>query len=365
MAAIAPEDEFVCFLDPASAGRFTLSSDNVRTVRVETTDAPSHAASHTGNRSIRDVLAMTRAVAREPLDVFFFPSVYTWFPLPPLMPSVVTLHDVIPERFPELTLPSTRTRVLWWLKVRLALLQAKRVLTVSEFSARDIARTLKVRPRRISVASEAPSPVFAPGSSQTVRETARKYGLPDSASWFIYVGGFNPHKNVIDIVNAHASLARELGDAAPYLLLVGPMEEDVFHGNRVAIGRAIADAGTQPLVIWTGFVPDEDLRQLDTGAIALLLPSEAEGFGLPAIEAAACGTPVVATTESPLPDLLVGGGIFVRPGDKQSMLTAMRRLATDPRLRSEMGEAARRRALALDWKTGARSAIDALRRAAA
>jgi glycosyltransferase involved in cell wall biosynthesis len=365
MAAIAPEDEFICFLDRASARRFSLSAPNVRTVCVDVSEAPSHAASHTGNRSIRDVFAMSRAVSREKIDVFFFPSVYTWFPLPPLLPAVVTLHDVIPERFPELTLPSARARILWWLKVRLALLQARRVLTVSEFSARDIARTLNVRRARISVASEAPSPVFVPGAAETIRETARKYLLPEGAAWFIYVGGFNPHKNVIDIVHAHASLLKELGGEGPYLLLVGPGDEDVFHENRAAIERAIADAGTERFVIWTGFVADEDLRQLDSGALALLLPSRAEGFGLPAIEAAACGTPVIATTESPLPELLEGGGIFVNPGEVSSLLSAMRRIVAEPAVRRTMGDIARRRAAMLTWAAGAQSAIAALHESAA
>ena len=116
------------------------------------------------------------------------------------------------------------------------------------------------------------------------------------------------------IVSAHAELSREPGADAPLLLLVGDAEGDVFHSEVDAIRRSIDAAESGSSVRWLGFIPDDELSALLSASIALVIPSESEGFGLPAVEAAACGTPVIATLESPLPQLLEGGGLFVAPG---------------------------------------------------
>jgi glycosyltransferase involved in cell wall biosynthesis len=365
MVARAPEEEFVCFLDPLAASRFDLEGPNVVRRVVRQSRPPAQAAAAEGSRSLADMLRLTRAVWREPLAVFFVPSVYTYFPLPPGLPAVVTVHDAIAERFPTLTLPSRRARLFWRLKVGLALHQARLVLTVSDYAAREIAEMLRVRPSRLRVATEAPASAYRPSEPGAIAAAAARAGLPAGASWFVYVGGFSPHKRVDAIVRAHAAMARDTGTGAPHLLLVGATSGDVFLGDQPRIRRAITEAGTEALCHWTGFVPDDELRHLHSGAIALLLPSMSEGFGLPAVEAAACGTPVIATTASPLPQLLEGGGVFVPPGDEAALAAAMRRLLTDPAARLAMGRQARRRAQALTWERTADSALAAIREAAA
>lgn len=356
-------DEFVCFVDDRAARQFDLPAPNVRLVRVAQSVAPTEAASADGSRSLRDMWRLTRAVAREPLDVFFFPTVYTYFPVPPSLPAVVTVHDAIADRFPALTLPSARARLFWRLKVRMALAQSPIVLTVSDYAARDVSRTLGVAPDRLRVAVEAAAPVYRPSeSAEAIASVASRAGVADGQRWFIYVGGFNPHKHVDLLVRAHAELARDSADP-PLLLLVGDATSDPFHGARAQIHAAIAASGTESLVRWTGFLSDEDLRHLLSGAVALVLASECEGFGLPAVEAAACGTPVIATTESPLPELLKGAGFFVAPRDVTALVAAMRRLDTDRDARDGMARCAKVRASALSWPRAARSTLAALREA--
>lgn len=127
---------------------------------------------------------------------------------------------------------------------------------------------------------------------------------------------------------------------------------------------AIEHGGSGHRVIWAGFVPDAELAHLHSAALALALPSESEGFGLPAVEAAACGSPVVATTESPLPGLLEGGGFFVPPGDAGALTDSLRKLATDPALQRRMGDRALDRASRLSWPHSAGLAMAALYEAA-
>lgn len=365
MAPMALSDEFLCFGDRRAFDAWPHRFPNVRCIEVEQHVSPTVAAGADGNRSPADMLRLTRAVRRERPDVFFSPSVYTYFPLPLGLRAVVTVHDTIAERFPHLTLPTARARLFWKLKVGLALKQARLVLTVSEYSARSISDVLGVPRARIRVAVEAPSPAYQPSAEQEVRDAMRRVSLPPDARYFVYVGGFNPHKRLDVIVDAHARVARECEARPPHLLLVGTTTEDVFHGDRARLREQIRELGTESLVHWPGFIPDAELRPLLGGAVASLLASECEGFGLPAIEAAACGTPVIATVESPLPELLEGGGFFVRPGDVDELARAMAALLGDMALRERMGTAARQRTLQLTWEGCAAAALGAIREAAA
>ena len=365
MVAGFPDVDFVFFVDRWARESISLVAANLGLVAVDQGSAPTRAAAAGGYRSPLDMLRLTRAVAKSSIDVFFSPSVYTYFPLPPGLPAVVTIHDAIAERFPALTLPTRRARLFWNAKVRLAVWQARLILTVSEYSARDLVSVLKIPVGRVRVTSEAPSSLYRPSETRDeIAKAAAEIGLPRGARWIIYVGGFNPHKHVDLIVNAHAACRPAAGEAPLYLVLVGDVGRDVFHSDAARIRAAITLAGTTGQVIWAGFVPDEKLRHLHSGAVALLLPSACEGFGLPAVEAAACAAPVIATTESPLPELLEGGGLFVRPGDEAGLLAALRSLLTDEPMRRRMGEIARNQAAKLSWKRSARLAMQALQEAA-
>ena len=264
MVTLAPEHTFLCFGDRRAFDAFPLDAPNVECIEVALDASPTLAAAADGARSVPDMLRLTRAVRTAAPDVFFSPSVYTYFPLPLGMRAVVTIHDAIAERFPHLTLPSARARLFWKLKVKLAIAQADVVLTVSEYSRRDLQRVLGISPQRLRVAVEAPAEAYHPVPIAESRAAARDVGVPDGAGWFTYVGGFNPHKRIDLIIRAHAAIAKG-AVVPPHLLLVGTTTGDVFHGESGRLRHLIDECGTTALVHWTGFVPDERLRQLHAG----------------------------------------------------------------------------------------------------
>lgn len=356
---------FLVFLEEHNVERLGTLPANVTVVPVACAVSQTESASADGYRSPRDLLRMSAAVRRVRPDVMYFPTVYTYFPLPPGVQGVVTIHDAIVERFPELTMPSWRARMFWKLKVNLALRQCPVILTVSEFAADDVSQHLSVSRERLRVSGEAPSAVYRRGSSSARRKAVlAPYGLTQRDRWFTYVGGFNPHKRLDVLIEAHGRLAAE-SENPPHLLLVGSLSGDVFHGCREELTRSIERLGTGHLVHWTGFVSDEDLAVLHEGALANVLASMCEGFGLPAVEAAASGTAVIATTESPLPQLLAGGGLFVRPADVDALHAALRTMATEPETRRAMAEIAHERAHAMDWGAAAANVLAAIVEAAA
>jgi len=362
MIELGTDDEFLCYGDAHAFSAWPApSGPRVTLIDVPMRESPTAAATSTSRRSVRDMFRLTRAVGRDRPDVVFFPATYTYFPIPPGVPGVVTVHDTIPERFPHLTLPSASARLFWHLKTRLALWQCRVVLTVSDHAARSIVAVMQVPRERIRVTTEAPAQAYRPTPEEAQASAAVRAGVPERTPWFVYVGGFNPHKRVDTILRAHAAVAGAC-DPAPHLLLVGARSE-AFHGETTKLDAIVRNLGTGPLVHWLGFVPDEALVPLVGGARALVLPSEAEGFGLPAVEAAACGTPVIATRESPLPELLEGAGCFVNPGDDVAIERGMHEML-DPERRTAYAAVARQRAAVMSWETAARIALDAIREAA-
>lgn len=345
--------DFVLFVDAHTRSKWPMP-DGAGYVVVPTTEAPTVAASASGRRSVRDLLAMTRAVARAPLDVMFYPSVYSYFPAVTRARVVLGVHDVIAEDHPRLVFPHRRQRLMWAAKGRLARWQADHIVAVSEHSKAGIVRRFGWPPERVRVVGEAPDPVFRPvGDTAAIGRALARHGLGPAARFIVYLGGLNPHKNLGALFGALAGLRREARFADLRLLLVGPAESDTFTPGALEARRAVARLGIEAAVGFTGYVPDDEVACLLNAARALVLPSFDEGFGLPAVEAAACGTPVVATRNSPLPRLLEGGGLFVDPHRPEELRAALARLLGDEAGRRQTGRVARERARALTWQRAA------------
>ncbi len=353
------EHEYVLFLDDHTAAK--LGPLAARTVEIPTTAGQADAASATGRRGISDMLRMGRAVAGEGLDIMYFPSVYSYYPVLSRVPVVVGFHDTIAERYGQVVFPSFATRLAWNAKVALARFQSRALITVSEWSRDSLAEVFNVPKSRIFVTPEAASDAFAVRHEEArKRAWLAERGLQQDLAYFIYVGGFNPHKNLHRIIEAFARCCQGTPDRDLGLILVGDYEGDNFFADVDLLRKEIARHGLESRVHFAGFVPDDDLRPLHEGALALLIPSLEEGFGLPAVEAAACGAPCVATRNSPLPQLLEGGGIFVDPERTDELTTALLSLANDEELRSKLAATALERSNLLTWKVTADSTRDAL-----
>jgi alpha-1,3-rhamnosyl/mannosyltransferase len=354
-----PSNEYVLFLDTATEA--DLEGLAVRSVRPRTSVSQAGAASARGRRSLRDLWAMGRAVAREQLDLMYFPSVYSYFPVLGRVPVAVAFHDAIAEHHGRLVFPTRSTRWMWKLKASLARYQARGILTVSDWSRDALAEWFGIPRDRIFVTPEAPSAIFEPAPDPSRRRVwLREHGLPSEDPYLIYVGGFNPHKNLGTLLQAFGDHVQKDADSWLRLLLVGDYAGDVFHADVATLREQIVQIGLEERVHFAGFVPDEDLRHLYSGALACVLVSLEEGFGLPAVEAAACNTPCLATRNSPLPDLLAGGGVFVAPDDRNALREGIDRLVSDPMYRDRLAATARERARALSWSATAEATRRAL-----
>jgi alpha-1,3-rhamnosyl/mannosyltransferase len=352
-----PDNEYILFVDSHTAEQ--LDPLPARCVTPSTSQAQGDAASARGQRKLGDMWRMGRAVANEQLDVMYFPSVYSYYPVPGRTPVAVAFHDVIAERHGAVVFPTRWNRWMWGAKARLARRRARALITVSEWSRRALSELFGTPIDEIYVTLEAPSPAFRPApETETRRHWLKDRDLPEGADYFIFVGGFNPHKNLPALIDCFAEVAQTRPNL--HLILVGDYEGDVFHIDVEALLARIAMHGLERRAILAGFVPDEALRHLFTGARALVIPSLEEGFGLPAVEAAACGTPCIATTQSPLPELLEGGGLFVDPDDRAGLTRAMAQLADDEEARRALGAAALECARALSWRATAEATRKAL-----
>ena len=347
-------NEYVFFLDAHTARE--VGPLPGRTVEIATRSGQAESASATGRRGVIDMLKMGRAVSREDLDVMFFPSVYSYYPVLARLPVVVAFHDTIAERHSDVVFPSRTTRWAWQAKVAVARRQARVLVTVSDWSRRSLADYFGTPADQIHVIPEAPSPVFRESAARTAQpDCLIRGGWQPGRAYFIYVGGFNPHKNLHRLVGAFARAAAEHPASDVGLLMVGDFAGDNFHADVDALRGEIERLGITSRVLFPGFVPDDELRALYTDALALVIPSLEEGFGLPAVEAAVCGTPCIATTHSPLPELLSGGGLFVAPTDESALADAVSRILDDEQLRVELGANAEAQARTLTWDAAAQA----------
>ncbi len=288
---------------------------------------------------------------REDLDLFHAQHI-----LPPFCrcKTVTTIPDIAHEHFPEFfsKFETLRSRLL----IRRSAQRADHIITVSEFSKKDIAKTYHINPNKITVTHEGAGADFFPRDKNACREeVARKYGI--QARFLLYVGRLQERKNLRRLLSAFAQVKKE-----------GTEEKLVLVGNKdwmaVNVQAHAESLGLQDSVVFTGYVPSDDLPALYNAAEAFVYPSIFEGFGLPVIEAMACGLPVLTSYGSSLEEVAGVAAVLVDPWSHESIAQGLRTLLADASLRRRLGEAGRVRSASFSFKKAAEQTVGVYERVA-
>lgn len=261
------------------------------------------------------------------------------------MTTVVTIHDVIELRLPEYRM--SPSAALYGQLVSKAAKGVDAIITVSEYSKRDIMEVLGFPEDRIRVVPNAPGPQFRRVlDAQRLAAIRAKYGLGER--FVFYVGGLDSRKNVAGLIAAFAAVYHEIGDPHLQLFVSGKASQlgssPVFPDWRpMARTLGIADSVT------CEYVPDEDLPLVYSATSCFVYPSRYEGFGLPPLEAMACGAPVVASERTSLPEVVGRAGILVDPDDTDALGGAIKRVLVSPELRDDLRARALARSRQFGW----------------
>jgi glycosyltransferase involved in cell wall biosynthesis len=276
----------------------------------------------------------------------------TDFVLPPLKRArgIVTIHDLSFIRLPGCSDPGLRGYLDK--SVPKAVRAAHRVLADSWNTRNDLIDLLQVHPDKVSVVPGAVDTIFSPVDDLARLGQARaRYQLPDR--FIISVGTLEPRKNYPRLISAYARLRRQTG--LPHKLVIvgrpGWLYDDIYKSVRAeSVGEQVR---------FLGFVPDSDLAALYTMADLMVFPSLYEGFGIPPLEAMACGTPVVSSNNSSLPESVGGAALTVSAEDTEAIADAMAQVLEDDRCRARMIELGRQQAAKFTWHAAARSLLAA------
>jgi glycosyltransferase involved in cell wall biosynthesis len=301
--------------------------------------------------SLREQAAVLAAALRAGVDLLHVPHyVLPWlFP----RPMVVTVHDIIHVLFPEF-LPNSLGFAYARFAIRTAVRRARRVVTGSRTTADDLKRLFGASEARLRVIPHGVHAEFLdagdPSADAAVRAT-----LGIEGAYMLHVGNHKPHKNVEGLLKAYQLVAHDRRGIVPPLVMVGGFPPDGELARRVRV------MGLGGAVRCLGHVERRELAAVFRGATAFLYPTLYEGFGLPVLEAMACGVPVVAGDVPAVREVAGDAIIRVNPRDVVELAAAVRRLLAQPELQRELRARGRARAVEFSWRRAAEATLDVYR----
>jgi glycosyltransferase involved in cell wall biosynthesis len=266
--------------------------------------------------------------------------------------KVVTVCDVFPYVTPKTSTALEKLVFRAWLPIALRLADA--VITISDCSKNDIAQYLPVPKEKIFVTPISNSPAYRPLPAEAVQPVLAKLSIP--TPYILYVGSLEPRKNLVRLLQAYARLRQH--QTQQHLVIVGARN---FWKNAPVV-ETVAALDLKDWVHFTGFVAEEDLPALYNGADVFVFPSLYEGFGLPPLEAMACGTPVVTSNSSSLPEVVGDAALTVDPYDVWAIAAAMETILANPALAADLRQRGLARASEFSWERMAQETIDVYKR---
>ncbi|MGQ9501271.1 MAG: glycosyltransferase family 4 protein [Anaerolineae bacterium] len=287
--------------------------------------------------SVRQQWVVPRALRRAGVSVYHSP--YYLMPYWPGVPCVLTCHDIIPLLFPCYF--TAWQRLVFRLTHMLALRAATIVLSVSRTTRDDLVYHLGVATTKIVVTPSATDERFRPQPLPEIERVRRSYALP--AHYVLYVGSNKPHKNLVRLVQAWAEVAPHFPDVC--LVIAGPWDARYPQARQM-----VETLGIQARVVFLGAVADDDLPTLYSGACCFVFPSLYEGFGLPVLEAMACGTPVACSNVASLPEVAGDAALLFDPREVEWIRAALVQLLRDGDLREELAIRGRKQAMSFSWE---------------
>lgn len=300
-----------------------------------------------GNPFVRLGRDLTRRVRKDRPDLL---HVQYTSPLGCSVPTVVSVHDVSFLEHPEYFTTARAAQLKW--SVRRSVQGAARILTGSEFSRRSIITAYGLDESKIVAVPNAASPLFRPMPAEAARQWARsRFSI--AAPFILTVGDLQPRKNHLGLIRAFADLIRSRPELPHHLVMAG---KETWYGARVR--RAVEESGVAPRIHVMGFVEDEDLPRLYNACEVFLFPSFYEGFGLPVLEAMACGRAVACSNTSALPEVADAAALLFDPGSTAEIGRAMLDLLSDAELRRRMERLGQQRAALFSWNKTAEKTLD-------
>jgi glycosyltransferase involved in cell wall biosynthesis len=325
--------------DPNAWNPTSLGSPQVNAIRAPVTPfSPSQ--QWTIPRLLRQIISQKSSVA----DRSMYHSTYYLMPYRPGMPAILTLYDLIALVHPQTVSP--RARLLFRLTTWLALGSVGHVIAISDATRRDLLRHFSIAAERVTTIPLAADLRFQPQPQSAIKAVRQKYNLP--ADHLFYLGINKPHKNLVRLIEATAQLA----PLPLTLVIAGAWDERYPDPKTRAEALGVADQ-----VRFLGPVDDADLPALYSGCSLFVFPSLYEGFGLPVLEAMACGAPVACSNASSLPEITADATLLFDPLDVNAIAVALQRGLEDADLRRALAEQGVRQAAQFSW---ARTAAETL-----